>query len=98
MGTKNFFKLSQSVVKLYMPYIRFLSEKYGIRIEYIESNNLETEEDYYYYIYDMLEEIVNYVERLFRKEKTYTRYLELKKEYHDIYSNFMDFKERTRWK
>lgn len=95
MSTKKLFKLSQSVANLYMSYIISLSKKYKISLDYTEINNLETEEDYFYFIYDVLEEFVYYVEKLFRKEKMYTRYLELRKEYDEIYINFKDFKERT---
>ena len=95
MSTKKLFNLSQSVANLYMSYIISLSEKYNISLDYTEISNLETEEDYFYYIDDVLKEFVYYAEKLYRKEKIYTRYLELRKEYDEIYINYKDFKERT---
>ena len=92
---RNSFKIPIETGEKYVTYFICLATRYDIILNKSKMSNLETEEDYYAWIYDMFKDFLEHFDTLVKKEKVYTRYLALRKEYEEIYENFGYFKRKS---
>ena len=90
MSLKN--NLTKDLIEKYFSYISILARRYDLILDEEEIEDLETNHDYYVYIYGFLKDVLSYLDSLIKKERVYTRFLKLRDEYKEVHTIFEEFR------